>query len=508
MTFHSRNFRSFDNRRCLKSINVHTIYAISIAATMIFLSHAFLSPTLSFEKLKSCPCMAGSGAQTIWPARGSTSESRAQTSAKDSNTNSPRHQAKRDIRNRVIAYYVHAVVAFDAYGIPLSSGPYLEYYYNTLCPTTRLTHLALIFGVQYFGTFAAESWAIFFYGGKHWRWSFYCACAFAVLCQLLAAFPFSKHWGINLAVRGLSGIFLGYLRGMSLLCLASHYHDNVAVVSMQSGAAAMAGAAVHSIVATLFFRDRHYRQLTWVNFGIVALSLTLSIPFMNKSIKQISTSSDLKRNQSLALHSTPQTSRHAHNAGILFTIGYLLIFFTAFVWPTFFPLLFSSHPIYEFPYQATHWLLALFGAAALASAYIGSLHLQRHLGAVNTFTAASVYAGLILLAAAWNPGFWVWGILTVLYGFCLPAILVLHTKVVAVFLGREPRRGWRWLGVHGFAFGRGVAILAGIGVAGMFIEATGRADVILGYCGGLLLVGGAMVGAARFCRYSERYVVV
>lgn len=445
--------------------------------------------------------------------RVSTESSRRQTGT--AATRNEQHD--KDRTRRVLTYYTHAIVTFHTFGIPLSAGLTLEYYYNSLFVTTPLSQLVLVVGIQWIGIFAMEMLAWWSYEWKHWRWSYLAVSLMLVLCHGVMA-QGARPWGLSLGMRALSGICLGFLRSMTLCCLASHYNGNIAEISTQSGGAALLGALVHSLVAWSFFRRDNYKGFAWAQFYIVLFTLAPTIGGLFPAREQDDTEDRtakqdpqrprlMHRRSSTAMHALPgkfgipkKTSLDIAGDCLLLA-GFFLVFTYVFVWPVFFPLLLSNRPIYEFPDFAAYWLLGAFGAGTLTAAFFAHPCPRRGLGIINTFTAASIIAGCLLIIAAWVLNFWIWGIITIIYGLCLGPLLALHRKVFDLLC-------MYWTKMSLFPAGLGVLALAGIGVVALMIESSGSSSVALTVSGAVMLLGGVCLAVGRWVKYPTRYVVI
>lgn len=445
--------------------------------------------------------------------RASTEVSRRQTGAAATRDEQP----NKDGTRRVLAYYTHAVVTFHTFGIPLSAGLTLEYYYNSLFPTTPLSQLSLIVGIQWLGIFALGDLAWCAYRWKHWRWTYLAVSLMLVLCHAVMARGVNP-WGLLLGMRLITGLCLGFLRSMTLRCLASHYNGNTAEVSTQSGAAAFLGALVHSLVAWSFLRMDNYKGLAWTHFYIVLFTLPPTVGGLFPARDQESTEGNISkrdpqiprlmhRKSTRALQSLPGKFGIQKKFSLdiigdcLLLAGLFLVFAHVFVWPIFFPLLLPSRPLYEYPDLAAYWLLGTFGAGALTAAFSARPWPRRGLGVVNTFTTAAILAGSLLIIAAWVVNFWVWGVISILYGICLGPLLALHRKVFDLLCKY-------WTKMRLFPFGLGVVAFGGVSVAGLMIQNLGSGSVALTVSGVVMLLGGCCMAIGRWLKYPTKYVVI
>jgi hypothetical protein len=445
--------------------------------------------------------------------RASTEVDRSRTDT----TGSRDEQSKKARRRRVLAYYTHAIVTFHTFGVPLSAALNLEYYYKSMFLMTSLKQLSLVVGVQWLGIFALGDLAALTYRCKHWRWLYWAVSLVLVLCYGVMARGV-KSWVLSLGMRALSGLCLGFLRSMTLQCLASHYNGNIAEASTQSGAAALLGALVHSLIAWTFLRTDNYKRLAWTNFYIMLFTLMPTLGGLfpatehenaeadsakrDRRIPRLTHRKSIRAMPSLPDNSSIQMDSALDTLGDWTLLGGLfLIFAYALAWPMFFPLLLSSQPLYEYPDYAAYWMLGTFGAGAVTAAFSAHPWPRRGLGVVNIFTAASVFAGCLLIIAAWVVNFWGWGITSVLYGLCLGPLIALHEKVVDLLCRHWTKRRL-------FPFGLGIVAFGGINVVGLMIQSVGDGSVALTVSGVVMIVGGCFMAIGRWLKYPTKYVVI
>ncbi|KAF2689853.1 hypothetical protein K458DRAFT_289350 [Lentithecium fluviatile CBS 122367] len=326
--------------------------------------------------------------------------------------------------------------------------------------------------------------------------------AIAVSVCFAISFRFEQdwHWLLLLLFKGfVMGSALGILRGVSLLCLASHYRNNFSLVSMQSGVAAMIGAASYTALAWSGLRNDHYQGLEIANFGLSFGTLALASLLLRKS----------KLSETLAVTMKHTQSHPPKPGNTVFHAGYLMLFFSLFVWPTFAVMLVSTPPSNQFPEFGAYVLFAAFAAGTITSIYASSAHARSKLGPVNIFIAASIVAGCSALAPAWSPYFYIslaWGCV---YGAMLGAMLTLHVKVTTAFhssgISYHPRmvRNFQVVSVAS-----GIVAGSGVFLAGVFVQwEGGMRGVLTGY-GVAMVVGGALMGVGRWLGWRGLRAVV
>lgn len=408
------------------------------------------------------------------------------------------------------------MINFHTFGIPLSSGLILEYYYNNLFLEVPINEIALVFGIQWIGLFAMEWLVVKTFRWKHWRWASVSVTIILILSRAVVARG-SRPWMLLLGMHALEGLCLGFLRSTSLRCLASHYNDDVAAVSMQSGAAAMLGGLFYSFVAWIFLRTDNYQGMVWANFYIVLFALSPALAGFFQASKLDNEVKKLKRTRSIPRirhqRSTSAIQSEAENQAMqenfkydglgtyLLLGGYFLIVTFVLVWPTLFPLLFASRPIYEYPEYAAYWSFSMFATATFTAVIFARPWPHRGLGVVNIFTSAGIFAGCLIIIAAWTPNFWMWGIVSVLYGLCLGPLLTLHMKVFNLLCRY-------WTKARYLSAGLGVFVFGGVGVAGVMVQGYENGPVVLTVPGGVMVVGGFCMAMGKWLKYPVRYVVI
>ena len=133
-------------------------------------------------------------------------------------------------RARRLTNIAHALILFNVYGIALSYGPYLEYYYNT----DTYGHLSLL---QASSPGAALLFALFLpvlpitwlYRRGWWRSTLYLSTAVAIVSHAPPLFSTHHTFAILLARSLIQGLSLGTLATTSTHILSTHYNHNIAL---------------------------------------------------------------------------------------------------------------------------------------------------------------------------------------------------------------------------------------------------------------------------------------
>ncbi|KAF2130549.1 hypothetical protein P153DRAFT_375269 [Dothidotthia symphoricarpi CBS 119687] len=308
------------------------------------------------------------------------------------------------------------------------------------------------------------------------------------------------------------GTALGAIFTISTLVLSSHYKNNFPLVSMQSGFIGLTGAVVHTIIAWQCFRrqeEGHKPFAHATSAGITVITLIIAYTLMTK-LEPDETRPWTKKYQ-IAMQ-LPKSWRQIlnENGTRWFIPGYMLIFYGLFTWPTYLILIQSSSTSHSWPDDGAYALLATLGAAALSATIVAQPHFRRRLGPVNTFILATVFAGVSSIPHVWMPNFWMQIGCAAAYGVLLGAILTLHNKVTATFhWGDEswhvdmPARAAVMMALGG------MSAAAGLMVTAFILEYFERGEkMALMISAGALVLGGLLVGVARWRRCRRFYVAI
>ncbi|CAO2655693.1 Nn.00g044960.m01.CDS01 [Neocucurbitaria sp. VM-36] len=400
---------------------------------------------------------------------------------------------------RVRTYYAQALILFNVYGIPLSFGPYLEYYHTTILPTTPLWSLSLIVAIQILCIFAAPYpiWIIYHRWPKQRRIMIFTALL-AVVGAQGSLIVCKNHLEIMLLQGLLMGCGLGALFTLGTLFLGSHYKFNLPMASWISASGGFAGALVYTATAWQLLRRDQWKAANAASLGI-SIATLLTAFFLAKHSE--------RGNVQLEVHA-PQSLRaiFVEKGALWFVLGYILIFFGLFIWPIYVLLILSHAPTLEWPDAGGWTLLAMFGSAFFSSPTCANVRFRKHLPPVTSFSAACLFAGVSILTPAWVPKFWFsigWG---AGYGISLGAILTLHIKVIAMFhpLGvvwhpDMPVRGAFMMALEG------ISAAAGLVMTAVLLESKGNGTKIVAIVAMVcMMLGGVMIAGVRWCRSQGR----
>ncbi|KAF2874393.1 major facilitator superfamily domain-containing protein [Massariosphaeria phaeospora] len=412
----------------------------------------------------------------------------------------PHPSDEKEWTSRKRTYCAQALILFNAYGIPLSFGPYLEYYYNTMYPHTPLWQLSLIPAVQVFLLFSMGPVGRWLYDHRVYRTSIFFATLLGSACLAVAGSNCRQFWQALIAQGVGLGVSLGILLAIGRLSLSSHYKNNFPLASMISASAGFVGALVYTAVGYGCLRVNKIMLLSWLNAAITLATLLVALGLVRRS----------KRYTLPAGPPTPILSIFRNTSSSLFLVGFFCVFFSLFAWPVHIVLFLSNGPGHIWPETATIILMATFGIAIFFAAYAANPYSRRSFGPVNTFIAASLLGGLCPLSPAWMPFSEVVSGYSVAYGTVLGAVLALHVKVISVFCSGDgkvfvdmPTQVSRVMSLAGLVAAVGIVAMSALATAGE--QGLAWAWTVSGL---VMFVGGLLVGVARWLRCRGFYVAI
>jgi hypothetical protein len=285
------------------------------------------------------------------------------------------------------------------------------------------------------------------------------------------------------------------------LVLATHYRNDVPLVSVQSGFAGFAGAVVYTVVARFSFRGDDGGELAWVYSGGVMGVTLLEVFFL---LVGSESEEDKFWTEGCKLHLCMPRGflRDVRGGGMWFILGY----------PVYSVVLLRGAPGIFFPDTAPYGVLALLSVAAISGSVAANLRSLKKVGAVNTFVTASILAGAVGLAPMVYPRLYVVVPLAAVYGVALGAILSLHMIVAASFLSKNVEGRWegdmpaRVAVVMALA---GLSAFGGIVGAAALIEGSEKGgQIVIKLAGACMIGGGVLAGCARLWRWKGVFYAV
>jgi hypothetical protein len=338
-----------------------------------------------------------------------------------------------------------------------------------------------------------------------WKLLFGVAVVVATTSEFLS-YAVQKNYIAILLLRGLVlGGALGTCFTISTLVLASHYRNDVPLVSVQSGFAAFAGAVVYTVIARFAFQDVGLGGgLAYVYSGGVMGATLLSAFLLLVGLK--SEDEELWTQRYKHHLCMPKGFlQDARGGGMWFILGYILVFAGVLVYPVFSVVLLTQAPGLFFPDAAAYGILSMLGVAAVSGSVVANLRSLKKVGAVNIFVAASVLAGAICLASVLYPRLYVVVLFAGAYGVALGAILSHHMIVAAMFLSKKVEGRWEDDMPARVAI---IMALAGLGAFGGIVGAAALLEgnkngekVVIKVAGACMIGGGLLIGFARMWRW-------
>lgn len=396
------------------------------------------------------------------------------------------------------SYYAQALVLFNVYGIPLSFAPYLEYYYATAYPTTRLPQISLIIALQILCIHIAPypTWLIYQrFSRSPPRLSIFLTTLVTIAAQ--ACLLATHSYLTTLILQGpLLGLTLGALYAFSSMTLASHYNHNLALTTTHSTIGIFLGALTHTAVTWTCLRLRALHSAHGWSVIVSSMSLLLA-SFLAKP--DPSAARSRPRTDTMHANSPSLKARLLDPVTIGLILAYTLIYTTILIPPIYTVLFLSSSSANHFPDTGARVLLFMFGAACVSAPACANQRVSRYLGPVTCFSAACLFAGVSLIGVTWVPVGWVATLSGVAYGMGLGVVVTLRERVVGVLC--EEEGGERQVGMFMWS---GVCAAAGIVASAVVLERTDAGMTIISIvCIAGLVAGGSIVVGVGWLRGME-----
>lgn len=407
-------------------------------------------------------------------------------------------------------YIAHILILFNFWGIVLSWGPYMEYYYNAPILSTSSTppslfQLSLSPSLSILMMFWAPmpvGWLYQHFG--FWRLSFYSGILVVVVCQWVLVL--CKTWWHILLVRGvLQGFALGSVATAGTLSLGSHYKNNVPFASMIGAGAGMLGAGVYTAIPYFLLPGFHYKTVCFVNAGVVTLTL-IPAGVLVKRDMWYTTLQTTKANAGLG-RSTRTTSPLRNPKTILLLTAYLLTLSPLFIYPTYLPLLLSNgNPgSHVFPSEPAFQLLIAYIVAIPSYILASGKWWRTRFGVLNTWIMASTLGGTCYLNVGVMPYTLISWPATLLYGVCIGMLLSLHVKVLYTILavgqrGRSVRGSGGAVALPHQSVGKVLVAVGAFSALGVVLTAwavergSGRFKWVFIIAGAVMVGGGVLMG--------------
>lgn len=389
-------------------------------------------------------------------------------------------------RHRVRTYTAHAFVLFNVYGLPLSSGIYLEYYFSSLHSSVSLLAISAIFSTQLACLSLAVGITIWLHRRwpKYWRLQLF--IGMLLVCGAHLGLRISNDLGVLMLFQGaLTGLGLGTLEAVSLRVLSTHYKHDITTTSTLCGSAGFFGAIAYTLSAWACLRIDSTRLAYGTTLLLLALTLLPAIPLAKPCTIQS------PQSRQLDLDTSP-TTPSSWRAYPVFLATFLTI--PALLTPALYlPLLLTRQPGSYLADAGLYPLLALYGTALLSSALVPSISPNRLSPAVLC-SAASILAGTAILPLVWVRRVDVAVVCAAVFGVGLGCVGTLWGKVFRECVEGAGTRGLRrWIQMLVLVGGLGAG--AGLVGAAAVLERWGNGvEIVLGAVSGYLVLGGFIVG--------------
>lgn len=397
-------------------------------------------------------------------------------------------------RARVRTYTAHALVLFNVYGIPLSSGIWLEYYFTSLHPTISLVTLSSVFATQITALGLAAGISAWLHARSSRLWRLMVFTGALLVCGAYVSLltnTSNRIWVLVLCQGALTGLGLGVLYTTSLQVLSTHYKHSIATASRVCVAAGFLGAIVYTVSAWACLRLDEPRVAYGLTLLLLVLTLLTAILLMAPAIRKIEKIEDVPQTQPIKQQSAPLRKARCIPPLLLASP---LILTVLFIPPFHVPLLLAHRPI---PYRAdvgVYTLLTLYGTALLSSALAPRIPPSR-LSPTILCAAASVLAGVATVPVVWMQRLDVAVVCAGFYGVGMGVLGTLWGGLVG-----EGGGSVGWASVVAVVLGvcaaggvvGGAALLSGLEIGG---------QILLGAVAGCLIAGGLVLASTDGMRH-------
>jgi MFS family permease len=394
---------------------------------------------------------------------------------------------------------------FNVWGIVLNNATYVEYYYNTyIFEGSALQKIATIFATQIFCMFSAPIPTGWLYQ-KHLWFPLYASAILLTLSHSLDNLNWGKSHIFLRAMLGrgiFQGLGMGTLATMGTLCLASHYRNNIPLVSMMGNSVGFIGALVYTSVAYVYFQEIYqmdFNKACYIDVSIAGSTLLVATLL----IKRHKTHWKLKIDDHNGLSTLVQDP-----AASMFVLSFWILFFGLFSWPTYSVLWISSAPGQTWPTEATTRLTVALIIGMVVSSMVTSTWLRSRFGTVNTLICACHLIGIYYINLAVMPWPAISYPCTALFGACLGSILSLYTNGISVMIAKDKRQAINVVSLAVALIGAGTFAAAGILVTAAVVDnGTVGFQSAMVINGVVCVVGGFVMGSARLQKTGRKMYV-
>lgn len=415
-------------------------------------------------------------------------------------------------RDRKQTYIAQTLILFNVTGTLLSSGPYLEYLYNSsTLKTSSLLQISSIFATQILTLFAIPMPTRWLYQRGWLRIP--ASASIALMCASQLIPLWCTEWWHLFLVRGvIQGIAMGSLTTLGTLSTASHYRNNIPYASMLCWSFGILGAVVYTAIAHFLLQDARWNVACYVNFGMSVGTLPPVISLLrgNGEFKIVKMEVEVKGSGSAEGSEKDRELGFRRPTGLLLT-GFLLTTAGLLTYPLYLPLVLSnsSPGSHAGPSTATLHLILLLFSAIPSLILATSFWWRRRFGAMDSWTDISCLAGACYVVLGWMPYITVSWVVSVVFGICfgmmLPLVVKVAYTVVLLGRGRESVSSRGTCSAKSLHLRVGLLLLGAgsIAAATVVLTALGVEVSSAGFKWSYTVVGAIMV-AGGLCMVSER----
>lgn len=419
-------------------------------------------------------------------------------------------------RYRVRTYIAHALLLSTLFGVPLSSGIWLEYYFTSFSsspfssPTKQPSSLlatSAIVGAQLacLGSSVAPTAWLYHQYPQYWRLQM-CLGALSVCGAWLGLLLSQWLWVLVFCQGALTGLGLGVLGATSMLVLSTHYKCDLGVVGMQGIAAGCSGAVVYLVIAWACLRSDSVKMAYGVTLAVETGTM-LVVVFLAKPHPLPPLNPQRAKERVRRCRSRPESWHVAVLLLLTVVVSVALL-----VPPLYLPLLLSRSPSQYRADAGFYTLFVLFGTALLTSSLVAKVSSAR-LSPTTLFTTCTLLTGISLIALLWMPMLYVALPCAAVFGMGLGGVCTTWIRVLAKDLGHgegaeldtgggSAKLG-RWscvvVALGGMTAGGGT-----MGAAAILQRMEKGVDIVLGVTSGCLILGGLILGIGAFCRHRVK----
>lgn len=402
---------------------------------------------------------------------------------------------------RVCAYCAHALTLFNVCGVPLSSGIWLEYYFNSFLLSKPLVPIAAIFAalIACLGLTVGPTARLYHRWPEYWRQQM----LFGLLTlsgAWLGLLIRGEEWWVVLMCQGAStGASLGVLSTVSTLVLSTHYNHDIAVALTLCVAAGFAGTVVYSGLTWYCLRTDSVKMAYGVSFALLSLTLLLAVFFQSPLGLPHSNAATIGRSPSWKTYLAISLPTN------LLSVAFLLL-------PLYAPLLLSRNPTLDRADTGPYALLTLFGTAMFMPAILTKPPASR-LPSVALFITATFLSGLALLPIAWMQALYIIIPCAAVSGMGLGCACTLWIQTLSDILATDAKTSARD-DIEAPELGKWVCVVVAISslVAGGGLVGAAAAlerwergvQIVIGISVSGWMLGGLVIWAGAVTRHPEK----